>query len=593
MVKKAIVDKEGAMIISVESSIPSFKKIKFNKKGLSVLVSDRRPNSDDGETRNSAGKTSLIEIIHFLHGGNCDPKSLFRTDALIEHTFKAKLKLRGVTFTVERGGKTPSKIYLGGKFQKFEEWPVAFEKKTERFYISNENWKLALGNAMFELPLDPIGTKFEEPYTPSFRSMFSYFARNNNSGGFTSHERNAEKQQRADWQQNLSYLFNLDWTISGEFRKVGAREKQLDALKKLAKDGGLENVLGSSAELRSKVTVADRKAKDMREQLENFEVLESYSELSSSAAKAKSEMQSLARTNISLRENLMHLESALDQETPPNAEILEEIYKSAGVQLPGVTLRHMDSVELFYSSIIENRIAHLKDEIEVISNKISENEAASLVLDERRCEILKLLESKGALEDFVQLQKKLAELESQAANLNEQFKNAKVIEGEDTQLDIDRLSLLKRLQNDFTDRQDVIDESILAVSDTISKLYNDRDGGFRIEATNRGPIFEVFIDGDRGEGIGNMEIFCLDLALFSLNAKRNRGPGFLVHDSHLFDGVDERQIAKALTLATELANREQLQYIVTMNSDIFDRLPLPKTIDKKKVVLKSRLSDKS
>ena len=90
-----------------------------------------------------------------------------------------------------------------------------------------------------------------------------------------------------------------------------------------------------------------------------------------------------------------------------------------------------------------------------------------------------------------------------------------------------------------------------------------------------------------------MEIFCLDLALLRLNAKRNRGPGFLVHDSHLFDGVDERQIAKALTLAAEIAKDNNLQYIVTMNSDIFDRIPLPDTLDRTKIALKARLSDET
>jgi uncharacterized protein YydD (DUF2326 family) len=32
--------------------------------------------------------------------------------------------------------------------------------------------------------------------------------------------------------------------------------------------------------------------------------------------------------------------------------------------------------------------------------------------------------------------------------------------------------------------------------------------------------------------------------LTEISLKNGRGPGFLVHDSHLFDGVDERQIAK-------------------------------------------------
>ena len=49
--------------------------------------------------------------------------------------------------------------------------------------------------------------------------------------------------------------------------------------------------------------------------------------------------------------------------------------------------------------------------------------------------------------------------------------------------------------------------------------------------------------------------------------RKGRGPDFLVHDSHLFDGVDERQVAEALKLAADVAGEEGLQYIVTMNSD--------------------------
>src|SRR5258705_9960023 len=45
--------------------------------------------------------------------------------------------------------------------------------------------------------------------------------------------------------------------------------------------------------------------------------------------------------------------------------------------------------------------------------------------------------------------------------------------------------------------------------------------------------------------------FCFDLMLTEMNIRRGRGPGFLIHDSHLFDGVDERQVAKALQLGAE------------------------------------------
>ena len=53
----------------------------------------------------------------------------------------------------------------------------------------------------------------------------------------------------------------------------------------------------------------------------------------------------------------------------------------------------------------------------------------------------------------------------------------------------------------------------------------------------------------------------------TLCQKRGIGPSVLVHDSHIFDGVDERQIAMALSLGARLAEEHDFQYKVTMNSD--------------------------
>ena len=64
-----------------------------------------------------------------------------------------------------------------------------------------------------------------------------------------------------------------------------------------------------------------------------------------------------------------------------------------------------------------------------------------------------------------------------------------------------------------------------------------------------------------------MQIFCFDMMLMRLCAKRGIGPGFLVHDSHLFDGVDGRQIISALKAGAETANELDFQDIVTMNED--------------------------
>jgi uncharacterized protein YydD (DUF2326 family) len=78
---------------------------------------------------------------------------------------------------------------------------------------------------------------------------------------------------------------------------------------------------------------------------------------------------------------------------------------------------------------------------------------------------------------------------------------------------------------------------------------------------------EAHIEDDNSRGIHNMLIFCFDLALAVIAHRAARGPDFLVHDSHLYDGVDERQVARALGLAAEVMDTESMQYIVTMNTD--------------------------
>lgn len=215
------------------------------------------------------------------------------------------------------------------------------------------------------------------------------------------------------------------------------------------------------------------------------------------------------------------------------------------------------------------------------------------MLDAERSDVLKTLEGRGALEDFLRLQKTLAECDALTASLRERFKAAEILEGEATQLEIDRSNLKRRLQEDHQQRRAILDEAILVIAETISELYDDRMGQFVVEATKNGPEFRISIVGDRGGGISNVEIFCFDLALLKVVSKRLGGPEFLAHDSHLFDGVDERQIARALLLGWRATEGKGLQYVVTMNSDVFDRLPLSEEIDRAKVVLPTRISDET
>ena len=71
----------------------------------------------------------------------------------------------------------------------------------------------------------------------------------------------------------------------------------------------------------------------------------------------------------------------------------------------------------------------------------------------------------------------------------------------------------------------------------------------------------------RQQGINNMKTFCYDLMLAQLWASKRPSARLQIHDSSIFDGVDERQIAQSLELAHRAAEDNDFQYICALNSD--------------------------
>jgi uncharacterized protein YydD (DUF2326 family) len=576
------------VILAIESDLPTFKSVRFHD-GLNVLLSDKSPRSGEKQTRNSAGKSSLVEIVHFLLGSRAGPSLLLRNQALVEFTFRGTFRIAGNELTIARSGSDASKILVDEEAASRAGLKPRKDKKTGLHYISNETWKEFLGHWMFGLPSQIKGSAYEEPFTPSFRSLIAYFARRR--GGFTRPEKQAEEQLTWDWQVNLSYLLGLDWRIPFDLQKVRERERQLEELRKAARDGTVGKVIGTVAELRPKVTVAEAKTAKLREDLASFRVLDSYRDMSDRAASIRSDMLAIERRAVSLKQTLDHLQNALEDERAPQHEDLTRLYAAVGVELPDAAKRRFSEVEVFHQSVIENRRARLQEEIAEVESQIADGERRSAELDGQRSDILRFLDGHGALEDFTDLQEKLAALEVEAASLRDRFKAAEMLEGNKTQLDIDRANIKRRLQEDHQARKSKLDQAILLIGRAIGELYEDRTGEFVVDATDSGPEFRITIQGDQGGGISQMEIFCLDLALFFITGKEKRGPGFLIHDSHLFDGVDGRQVAQALQLGASTAEIIGGQYIVTMNSDIFDGLPLLPEIDRLKMLLPTRLSD--
>ncbi|MGE5784842.1 MAG: ABC-three component system protein, partial [Myxococcales bacterium] len=286
------------------------------------------------------------------------------------------------------------------------------------------------------------------------------------------------------------------------------------------------------------------------------------------ASRLTQQLGTLSDDNTLDQRYLAELEEASTNETTPPPDDLDELYRQAGVVLPGTVKKRFDDVKAFHESVLRNRRSYLFAETQATKERISERNKEKDRIDLRRSEIMSILTSSGALEHFTALQGELSKTEAQLEVLRQKHETAEALESGGIRLKSERTRLVERLRQDYEEEEKVIEDAILTFNSISSALYDvEASGKLTLTPTENGPEIDPRIPGAKSKGVNNMQIYCFDMMLMVLSLKRGRSPGFLVHDSHLFDGVDERQVGKALALGRSLAEQHGFQYLVTMNTD--------------------------
>lgn len=552
------------MIYRIYSDLPTFKNLEL-RSGLNILLSIKSPEATDKHTRNRAGKTSLIEIIHFLTGADVNPDSLFKKGELVLQSFGMEFDLQGERVIVERSGITSGDIKIIDPIPQNLPLKPKLDTKLGGATFSNTEWKTVLGKLIFNLP--PDSKKRFGPYAPTFRSLFAYFVRRQKSDAFISAFLQSKDQKLWDQQVAISYLLGLDWTISQQWESVRDKENTLAQLKRAAKKGSLGKVVGNTAHLRTSLAVAEKTVRRLKNNLEKFQVLPEYRELEQEASKIVRQQGKLSNDNVIDNQLLDELIQAIEHETEPALGKLERLYAEVGVILPNTIIKRFEEVQIFHKSIVENRHLYLQGEIDEAKKRIEIRDRERFILNARHKEIMDILNSHGALDQYNQLNSELSRLEAESSTIRQEFILAERLESQIAELDAERSQLLLRLQQDYKEQSELLTEVIVTFEEISASLY-ENSGSLTIAPSRNGPKFDIHIQGGNSIGISSMQIFCFDMMLMQVAAKNHLNPGFLVHDSRLFDGVDSRQIMKALEVGAYLAEKYNFQYIVTLNSDV-------------------------
>ncbi|MFC3817864.1 ABC-three component system protein [Planomonospora venezuelensis] len=552
------------MLRRLTSDDDRFRTIRFGP-GLNILVTERTDTSADTDSRNGAGKSSMVELLHFLLGARNETRAIWAHKALRWHVFKLELDWPrpgsdqhnwAEPLVVRRQPARPSNVRLDPDITQTTT-KALFEHVAE---VPLKDWQWAIERDLYGV----IGAGSEV----SGRTLLSFAIRRTNSGGFLDPTKTFAQQSPHDAMVNLCHLFGLDVGLAAQYRLLSNQEATRKKLVEAAKDPVWGKIVGRSADLRGEIGAVEQRVSELERQIAGFQVVPEYENIRREADELDQRIRALRSADTIDRRNLQDMEQAVEEVTEPDDRYLESAYKQLNLVLGHEVRRRFDDVRAFHETVVRNREKQLHEEIFRLRRLLEERARTREQLGERQAALLRTLNSGGALDALNSLQYALAREQAHLESLRHRFQAAQALEASRREIESKRLELEQEMVTDLEERDAITYEASSLFNKYARQLYGDGKNPYLTFNPGKQRMqIEPRIEDDGSRGIHNMVIFCFDLTAAVIAHRAGRGPDFLVHDSHLYDGVDERQVARALRLAAEVAEEEQMQYIATMNSD--------------------------
>ncbi|MDX1950146.1 MAG: DUF2326 domain-containing protein [Rickettsiales bacterium] len=547
------------MIYRIYASDPRFKAVEFQS-GLNIILADKKSESDKKDSRNGLGKTTLINIIHFCLGADFNKRSkkILPLDTIKDWTFFIEMDVCGEKITASRSIENHGIIKVNGKLERL---PIAPEKdKDQGFdFYKLEDWRRLLGISHFGL-----SSTSRTKYAPSFRSLVSYFIRTG-IDAYSTPFNYFRSQKTWNTQVCNAFLLGLNWEHASDVQIIKDKDSAANSLNTAVKTG----IVSSKGELEAERVRLQIEFDRERFALSEFKVHPQYQRLQEQANIITRSIHDVSNKNLMLRRKLERYQESVHSEQAPDLSDVEILYQEAGLTFGDTVKKTLAEAKKFHNDIVQNRKHFLQVEIEELKNQITQNDNAVKSDTSKRAEIMSVLSTHGALEEFTLLQEQLLVKKARLENIRQRISDIQEMSSRKKEIKAEKIELETKLQRDYEQSRSDWEKAVVGFNENSQALYNE-SGNLIINVSDNGYSFDVEIPRSSSEGVGKMKIFCYDLMLVNLFAKRGL-INFLVHDSTIFDGVDSRQTAQALEHVHRKACESGFQYICTFNSDALPR----------------------
>ena len=545
---------------------PRFKTLAFHE-GMNLLLADKTEESTTGDSRNGAGKSSFVRILRYLMGGSLDSSNPLKAPALAGHMFQALLNLNGTPQRVERPVTPTNRVRVDSRSVSLDEWRA---EVSSAFGIPGGVARPTVGELVGQL----VRTYFQDATrtTPNDSDLACGI--------------------------RIGYFLGFSPEVLGKAVEVAALEKHRADLNRVVKAGAIPALSLSEAELRAELAQARDRRRRLEADLTAFRVDEQYAEHQREADRLSGILRDLNDQALALRQRERELQEATNEEQSPTVSVadvnkqLRVLYDEVGVVLPDMVARRFDEVSDFHASVVRNRQMFLRNELQSAVEQLRQVEATIGQVGADRAAVMDLLNQSMALETFRSAQRDVTELDVTITDLEHRLNQVQALTQDGLRLKAMAVEAEDALRTEREEQAVTLDEAMALFHELGEEIYSDREASLLIRPTDKGLLQIVpKIDGDASTGIAEVKTFLLDMVCLVEAIKTGRAPRVLVHDSLLFDSMDDRQMSSCLNIGARFAEQHGFQYIVTLNSDRLEAAER-EGFDRRNYVIEPRLTDR-
>lgn len=533
-------------LTSLTSNRLSFKPVRFNRQGLTLIVGRHKnaKSADLKKTYNGVGKSLIVALVNYCLGAN---KNAQFDEHLEDWSFTLAFEHANVGHQITRHTGVPKVV--------FDEREMSVQKLRDELE--------SLG--VVKLPDVAVSSL-------TLRSLLAFFLRPKNAS-YVRYD-----QPRSEWTpyaSNLyqSFLLGLDYAraVRKHDQKV-ALDKFSDLAKRYKTDQDLRQFYLGERNAEVELLELERDISRLEGDLAAFRVSENYAERQRRADDLHRQHAAIANETV-VTENLRQdLVLALEVRGDVAPERVAALYSEASIALPGLVRKRLQDVQDFQRRLQQNRKSRVDRDIRTLDDRLAELSRTSTEVKGQIDAELQYLNSHRALDEYAATSRELADRKAAEQRIKDYLQLLSQYTEEAQRVRVEMATETLETSHYIRSIRAHVDVLMETFREHARELYGSVAAGLTVK-NNDGENqcrydIEAHIQNDAADGINQGKIFCYDLLLLRL--KQRHQIEFLFHDNRLYADMDKNQRYSLFRLAERVSRETDTQYIATVNEDVLD-----------------------